>query len=119
MFLLNATTGDVIARDVREIRNPFSRMVGLLTRGSVAPTEGTWLTKCPAVHTLGMRATIDLIFLDDDNRVLGTAANATPNRPFFSCKGARAVVELGAGSKLDLARPGHVLELSAAEPFTA
>ena len=111
MFLINTTTGDVIADNVREIRNPFSRMVGLLTKASVAPTEGIWLTHCPAVHTMGMRATIDLIFLDDANRVVATSANAVPNRPAFSCRGARTTVELGAGSKLELVSAGHVLEL--------
>ena len=116
MFLINATTGDVIADDVREARNPFSRMVGLLTRGSVAPSEGIWLDRCPAVHTMGMRATIDLIFLDDTNRVVSTSPNAVPNRPAFTCRGAKTVVELGAGSRLDLLAPGHVLELAEKDP---
>jgi uncharacterized membrane protein (UPF0127 family) len=119
MYLVNATTGDVIADDVREVRNPFTRMVGLLTRSSVAPTEGIWLARCPAVHTMGMRATIDLIFLDASDCVVATSPNAPPNRPAFTCKGAKAIVELGAGSRLDLIEPGHRLELAERDPRAA
>ncbi len=119
MYLVNATTGDVIADDVREATNPFTRMVGLLTRGAVAPTQGLWLGGCPAVHTMGMRATIDLIFLDGTNRVVATSPNAVPNRPAFTCRGAKSVVELGAGSRLDLIAPGNLLELSEHDPRPA
>jgi uncharacterized membrane protein (UPF0127 family) len=116
MYLINVTSGLIIASDVRSVRNPLARMVGLLNRGTVAPSEGIWLTDCPAVHTFAMRATIDLIFLDGAGKVLGTTAAAPRNRPFFSCRGARAVVELGAGSRLDLAVAGDVLALTDREP---
>ena len=119
MFLVNTTTGDVIADDVREVRNPFSRMVGLLMKATVSPSEGIWLAHCPAVHTMGMRATIDLIFLDDANRVVATAPNAVSNRPAFTARGARSIVELGAGSRLELVRPGHELALVASDPRAA
>jgi uncharacterized membrane protein (UPF0127 family) len=116
MYLINATSGDLIAGRVRPVRGPFARMVGLLTRGAVPPDEGIWLAGCPAVHTIGMRATIDLIFLDGDDRVVGIAPQARPNRPFYSCRGAKSVVELGAGSRLELVRTGDILELAAADP---
>jgi uncharacterized membrane protein (UPF0127 family) len=116
MFLINVTSGNVIAERVRPVRSPFGRMVGLLTRGTVAPDEGIWIAGCPAVHTIGMRATIDLIFLDGEDRVVGTAPRARPNRPFYSCRGAKSVVELGAGSRLELIATGDVLELAAARP---
>ena len=119
MYLVNATTGDVIADNVREVRNPFTRMVGLLTRANVAPTEGIWLARCPAVHTMGMRATIDLIFLDAGNRVVGAVPNAVPNRPAFTCRGAKTVVELGAGSRLELVEHGHKLALVETDPNAA
>jgi uncharacterized membrane protein (UPF0127 family) len=119
MYLLNATTGRVIADDVRSANNPFTRLVGLLARATVAPSEGIWLAHCSAVHTIGMRATIDLIFLDAGNRVVGTAPNAVPNRPAFTCRGAKTVVELGAGSRLELVEHGHKLELVDKDPNAA
>jgi uncharacterized membrane protein (UPF0127 family) len=114
MVLKNATTGLVIADDVRVARDPISRLVGLLSRATVSPNEGLWLGNCGAVHTMGMRATIDLIFLDEGNRVLGTTPNAVPGRLAFAHRGAKTVVELGAGSRLDLVEPGHKLELEPA-----
>jgi uncharacterized membrane protein (UPF0127 family) len=100
MRLINATTGLLVAERVRKVDDPFARMVGLLTKASVGSEEGIWLKHCSVVHTIGMRATIDLIFLDASDCVVGTTTAAVPNRPTFSARGAKAIVELGAGSRL-------------------
>jgi uncharacterized membrane protein (UPF0127 family) len=55
-----------------------------------------WIDGCSAVHTLGMRATIDLYFLDRDRRVLKIAPGVPPNRLAVTCRRAVTVVELGA-----------------------
>jgi uncharacterized membrane protein (UPF0127 family) len=95
--LRNATSGKVVATGVDRATNPWTRGVGLLPRKSVAPDEGLWIDGCGAVHTLGMRATIDLFFLDRDGRVLKIAAAVPPNRLAVTCRHAVTVVELGAG----------------------
>jgi uncharacterized membrane protein (UPF0127 family) len=112
MILLNVTTGSVVAENVRLARDPFTRLIGLLGRATVAPSEGLWLARCGAVHTLGMRAKIDLIFLDVADRVIDVMPNARRNRPAFTRRGTNSIVELGAGSRLDLVLPGHLLRLS-------
>jgi uncharacterized membrane protein (UPF0127 family) len=119
MYLFNTTTGRVIADDVRSVNNPLSRLIGLLGHATVAPSQGIWLAHCSAVHTMGMRATIDLIFLDAGNRVVGAVPNAVPNRPAFTCRGAKTVVELGAGSRLELVEHGHKLALVETDPNAA
>jgi uncharacterized membrane protein (UPF0127 family) len=111
MRLINATTGVLIAERVRKIDDPFARMVGLLPKASVDSDEGIWLAHCSAVHTIGMRATIDLIFLDARDCVVGTTVAAVPNRPAFSKRGAKAIVELGTGARLWLLSIGDRLEL--------
>jgi hypothetical protein len=60
--LRNARSGEVLATSVSRATNPWTRGVGLLPRASVAPDEGLWIARCNAVHTVGMRATIDLFF---------------------------------------------------------
>ena len=97
--LRNARTGAVVADAVGRAGNPISRGVGLLGRKAVAPGEGLWIGGCNAVHTLGMRATIDLVFLDRDGRVLKIETGVAPGRLAVSCRGAKTVVELGAGSR--------------------
>lgn len=110
--LHNVTTGEVIAADVRYADTWWRRLTGLMSKSVVEPDEGLWFTDCWAIHTLLMRARIDVIFLDDDKRVMRTLARVRGNRPALACFGARNVVELGAGA-LDGrdVLPGDRLEL--------
>ena len=109
-------TGLVLADRVARARG-LARYVGLLTRPSVAPNEGLWFDRCSAVHTLGMRATVDLIFLDRTRRVMRCDAGVRPGHLVVSCSGADAVVEMGAGflAAASLAI-GDELEFDGGEP---
>jgi hypothetical protein len=94
--LLNGTNGKMLATHVARAGNPLARGIGLLGRARVSPDEGLWIDRCSAVHTLGMRATLDLYFLDKQNVVLKIVNAARPNRFVIACRKAVAVVELGA-----------------------
>ncbi len=96
MILRNTSNGNVLATDVTRATNAWTRGVGLLGHKLVAPQEGLWIDACSAVHTIGMRATIDLFFLDRDRRVLKIASSVKPNRFAVTCRNAVSVVELGA-----------------------
>ncbi len=96
MLLRNASNGTVLATSVARATNAWSRGVGLLGHKSVAPTEGLWIDGCSAVHTIFMRATIDIFFLDKDQRVLKIASSVAPYRLAVTCRNAVSVVELGA-----------------------
>jgi uncharacterized membrane protein (UPF0127 family) len=96
MRLRNERSGEIVAQRVALADNFLTRGVGLLRHATVAPDEGLWITSCSSVHTLGMRATIDLFFVDKSGTVLRIVPAAKPNRPLFACRGAKAVIELGA-----------------------
>jgi uncharacterized membrane protein (UPF0127 family) len=98
--LRNETNGKVLATQVARADNPLSRGIGLLGRAKVSPDEGLWIGGCSAVHTLGMRATIDLYFLDKKNVILKIVNAAQPNRLAIACRNAASVVELGAAPEL-------------------
>jgi uncharacterized membrane protein (UPF0127 family) len=98
-ILRNASNGHVLASRVVRATNFISRGMGLLPRASVDEDEGLWLDGCSAVHTLGMRATIDLFFLDREGRILKIVNRARPNRLVISCARSVAVVELGHGER--------------------
>ena len=96
MLLRNVSNGNVLATDVLRATNAWTRGVGLLGHKRVAPDAGLWIDGCSAVHTMGMRATLDLFFLDRDGRVLKIAMSVKPNRLAVTCRNAVTVVELGA-----------------------
>lgn len=74
----------------------FRRMRGLLFRRSVKSDEGVVLRPSFSIHTAFMQFPIDVVFLDQDLRVLRIADSVRPFRA-VSCRGSREVVELRAG----------------------
>ena len=98
--LRNATNGNVLATRVALANNFVTRGLGLLARSAVSPDEGLWIEGCSAVHTIGMRAALDLYFLDKENRVLRIASAIPPNRLAVTCRNAVTVVELGSGPEI-------------------
>ena len=75
-----------------------SRLVGLLNRPSLAAGEGLVITQCRSIHMFFMRFSIDVIFVDRKDRVVGLVKNIAPFRlsPYFW--NASYVIELPPGT---------------------
>jgi len=99
MQLRNLTNGDVIAGNVDPATSFLTRALGLLPRATVAPDEGLWIGGCSSVHTMFMRAKIDLFFLDTQGAVMKIVRDVSPYRPMVGCAGSKTVVELGSGER--------------------
>jgi uncharacterized membrane protein (UPF0127 family) len=71
----------------------LTRLLGLalLDRGEAG--QGLLIPRCRAVHTLGMRFPLDLIFLGPGGQVLELRRGVPPRR-LARCAAAEAVVEL-------------------------
>lgn len=76
--------------------SPWSRLRGLLGAPRPGPGEGMLLAPCRAIHTIGMRYPIDVVFLDRDGQVLALRPALNAGR-IAVCRGATAVLELAAG----------------------
>lgn len=74
----------------------FWRLRGLLGRPAPLPGHAWLLRPCRAVHTLGMGYRIDIVFADDQGRVLRVCESVAPAR-FAICWRAACVAELRAG----------------------
>jgi uncharacterized protein len=108
----NRTTGRVLAWRVRRADGWVTRMVGFLPRTSIAPEEGLWFEGCGAIHTIGMRTALDVVFLDRELRVLRTEAGVRPNRLYVGARRAHVVIEFGPGfAKANPLQPGDELSL--------
>jgi uncharacterized protein len=111
-LLRNSTTGQIVATRIDRLSSFLQRAVGLLVRTTIRPDEGVWITSCRAIHTIGMRVAIDVIFVDGEGHVIRAVHNVRPNRIALSCAGAKAVVELGGGALREVdVLPGDRLEL--------
>jgi uncharacterized membrane protein (UPF0127 family) len=105
--LLKTTGGDlalyVDGRDVilaSVLEGAFdskSRNRGLLGRSALPTDSALVIAPCSAVHTIGMRFPIDVIFASRDGRVI-KIRHAMPARRMAMSFGAFAVIEMAAGA---------------------
>ncbi len=87
----------------------WDRMRGLLGRPMLAADEALLIEPCASVHTVGMRYSLDLAFLDGEGRICELKRDVRPLR-LAASRGARATLELAAGAADALGlRPGAAL----------
>ncbi|HEY3489383.1 MAG TPA: DUF192 domain-containing protein [Candidatus Deferrimicrobiaceae bacterium] len=101
--IVNETRNVMLGDRVRVADNFWRRLKGLLGTRSLHPGDGLWISPCDAVHTLGMRYPIDLVFIDGSGVVVGCCPGLPPNRISPRYRKACGVLELPAGM---LARTG-------------
>ena len=94
---LRTVDGRCVARRVRMACSFQSRCVGLLSRRAIPQEEGLLLMPGGSIHTLGMRFTIDVVFLNRQMRIVGLAERVPPWRIRVAPRGTGRVLELAAG----------------------
>ncbi len=109
--LVNARTGATVATVVEVASTSRARRRGLLGRDGLAPGSALVITRCNAVHTVGMRFVIDVAFVDAAGCVRKVVQRLPPWRMAMSPR-AVAAIEFAAGQLGEGAvRPGDRLAL--------
>lgn len=107
-------------RELAQVELATSALVrarGLLGRSGLAPGRGLWLAPCRAIHTVGMRFPIDVVFLDRKGFVVAVCAAVVPCRLAWGGWRARGALEFAAGEAARLGVvPGLELRLQTAVP---
>lgn len=110
----NLTRGTVLATRMEVADTSPKRNKGLLGRSHLPHGEGLWIVPCDAIHTIGMRFPIDLIYLDSKNQIKKLLSDVPPWR-LSGCLPAHSVLELPAGTIRETkTRFGDTLEFSSA-----
>ncbi|WP_108946177.1 DUF192 domain-containing protein [Shewanella halifaxensis] len=89
--------GHILIEQTYLANTPWLRLRGLLGRPPLADNQGMLILPCNSVHTIGMTYPLDIVYLDEKNRVLKITENLSPWRG-SGCKGATKVLELVAGN---------------------
>lgn len=119
MIVYNLTRGTILAERCRLADTVWKRMVGLLNRRQFDRGEGLVLNHCYGIHTFFMRFPIDVLFLDQDYRVLRTVPELRPFR-ISVVKKALYVVELPAGViAASQTQVGDQIQIRTAPPATS
>lgn len=98
LFLVrNATRNRVIATRVFLAGTSRDRRIGLSRHARLDSQEGLLLTPCEAIHTFGMRFSLDVLFIDPSGKVRALRQGLRPRRVAV-CWRARSTLELAAGA---------------------
>ena len=117
--LINARTGRTVASAVEVANTRATRRRGLLGREALDVAAALVLAPCWAIHTAFMRFPIDVIFVDEEGRVLRVADSVGPWR-IVATPRAYAAIELAAGAASARAvSVGARLYLRSAEGFAS
>jgi len=110
--LLNTSKSEILVEKLAIADHLVARMVGLLGRKDLAPSDGLLIKPCNAIHMMFMNFAIDAVFLDRDLQVLKIIHELRPWR-MTACAGAAMVLELRAGTAAYKGlEPGHRLALT-------
>lgn len=83
----------VLGRLVPVARTPQARLLGLAHLDRAAAGPGVLLERCNAIHTWGMRFSIDVFFLGGEGRAVRAELEVPPRR-FLRERDAVAVLEI-------------------------
>lgn len=110
MRIWNRTRNNRLAEEVREARTFGARLRGWLAETSPAPGQGIYLAPCAWVHTFGMRAAVDAVYIDRQG-IVRAVRTLAPGRLGPWVRGAAGVLEVPAGTceRLECG-PGDQLE---------
>jgi len=108
-------TGRVLATTIEPAFDSSRRNRGLLGRDRLPDGTALILAPCNAVHTIGMRFPIDVVFADREGRVMKVSRSVRPWRVSAAWRGF-ATIELAAGA-IDAAglERGDILTVEPAE----
>src|SRR5215471_10270171 len=96
--VVNSTRGTVVGEHITIADTVWARFIGLLGASSLPPEYGLLLHPSQGIHTLGMKFSIDVVFLDRNMRVLNLRRALKPFRMTGLNFGAASVLELPVGA---------------------
>jgi uncharacterized protein len=109
--VLNLRSNRTIATFARVAETFDERRAGLLF--GFGESDGLLIPECWAIHTVGMKYPIDVVFFDERGRVLLIESSVLPGRQVY-CFNAHSVLELPVGWGRLIAL-GDLLQVSPAD----
>jgi hypothetical protein len=77
-MVVNITRQSTLASSVEIAQNPWGRMKGLLGRKEFPQGKALVITQCQSIHMFFMKFSIDVIFCDRQDKVIGLCEGIKP-----------------------------------------
>ena len=98
VYRMTTAGGTVIADHVEAAESLGSRFMGLMFRADLPDGHGLVLRPCSSIHMFFMRIPLDCVFVDKEGKVVRIYAALKPWRMTLPVRGAKACIELPAGT---------------------
>lgn len=111
MEIIHSTTNRSIAKNVKYAHSMLDRMLGVMFIKEMKGMDGLLIDPCNSIHNCFVRFSLDVIFIDKENKVVKIIRDFRPwrfTRIYFK---SRKVLELPAGSLIDNISIGDQLEV--------
>lgn len=96
MIIKNITHNKLLASDAHMADTFFARLKGLLGTRLLLEGSGLIICPCSSIHTFGMKYAIDVLFVNQLDRVVKIESALTVGK-FSVCGSSSYVIELPAG----------------------
>ena len=117
LSIRNTRNGATLGNRVAVADRHPSRMKGPLGTSRLGAGEGLLIEPCRSVHTFFMSYPIDVLFLDHENRVVGSVPDMPPWRLTSYHRRASRVLELPPGTVRETGtETGDLLEMEEVAP---
>ncbi|WP_240473332.1 DUF192 domain-containing protein [Salsuginibacillus kocurii] len=88
----------MVAWKVEEAYTFRKRLKGLMFTKQLPERSALHISPCPSIHTFFMNYAIDVLYLNDQNEIVGAEEHLRPGKIGQRVSGARSVIELPAGT---------------------
>jgi len=112
MRIINQSKNTILADEAIIAGTLLKRMIGLLGRKELKKGQALILKPCNSIHTFFMRFSIDVLFVDKENKVIKAISSKEPFRLTYMYFTACFAVELPVGTiQSSATSPGDSLTL--------
>lgn len=116
MRLFNKSKNILLAEKVKIANGFWMRTKGLIGEKKLESSFALVIPDCSSVHTFFMSIPIDILFLDDQNKIIKSVSKLAPYRFSFGPKQSNKVIELPAGTiKQTQTEVGDILQIQEEE----
>ena len=95
---VNSTKETVLCPRVEVADSFLRRLIGFMFKRNIPFGSGLLFLRCNAIHTFFLLAPLDVIFLDEEGKVVKTIEGLRPWRVVLPVRGARHTLETARGS---------------------
>lgn len=122
LYVFNVTRQTFLSLGIIAAETHLARLRGLLGKWKLRNDEGIWVVPCNGIHTFGLLFPIDVIYLDEHNRVIHLIEHLGSLRIAPVRRGCYSMLELPprtihnsntqVGDELMISPPEQILEYS-------